>query len=123
MKNKTTALILSIFVGELGIDRFYLGYIGIGLLKLFTAGCFGILWIIDIIQIATGSLQPADGSNYEDVNNNNQQSTRKFEIENKTTDVYDSLNKLLLLYQQGAITSEEYTLVSVLKYTTRLLPK
>ncbi len=109
MKNKTTALVLSIFVGELGIDRFYLGYTGIGLLKLFTAGCFGILWIIDIIQIATGSLLPADGNEYEDVNNNNQQSTRKLEIENNTTNVFESLNKLSLLYQQGAITSEEYT--------------
>ena len=48
MKKKTTALILSIFLGELGIDRFYLGYTGMGILKLCTAGCFGILWIIDI---------------------------------------------------------------------------
>ena len=30
MKSKVVALILSIFLGELGIDRFYLGYIGTG---------------------------------------------------------------------------------------------
>ena len=58
MKSKTTALILSVLVGGLGVDRFYLGYTGIGLLKLFTGGCFGILWIIDIIYIATGKLLP-----------------------------------------------------------------
>ena len=66
MKSKTTALILSILVGGLGIDRFYLGYTGVGVLKLLTGGCFGILYIIDIINIATGKLLPADGSNYED---------------------------------------------------------
>ena len=66
MKSKTTALILSILVGGLGIDRFYLGYTGMGVLKLLTGGCFGILYIIDIINIATGKLLPADGSNYED---------------------------------------------------------
>ena len=66
MKNKTTALILSILVGGLGVDRFYLGYTGMGVLKLLTGGCFGVLWIIDIVNIATGKLLPADGSSYED---------------------------------------------------------
>lgn len=64
MKDKTTALILAILLGGLGVDRFYLGYTGMGILKLLTAGCFGILWLIDIINIATGKLQPADGSGY-----------------------------------------------------------
>ncbi|MFR6394130.1 MAG: TM2 domain-containing protein [Oscillospiraceae bacterium] len=62
MKNKTTALILSILVGGLGVDRFYLGYTGMGILKLLTGGCFGVLWLIDLINIATGKLGPADGS-------------------------------------------------------------
>ena len=66
MKSKTTALILSILTGGLGIDRFYLGYTGMGILKLLTAGCFGVLYIIDIINIATGKLLPADGSAYDD---------------------------------------------------------
>jgi len=65
MKDKTLALILSVLLGGLGIDRFYLGYTGIGVLKLLTGGCFGVLWIIDIINIATGKLLPADGSEYE----------------------------------------------------------
>ena len=62
MKNKTTALIISIFLGELGIDRFYLGYTGLGILKLLTCGGFGIWWIIDIISIATGKMTAKDGT-------------------------------------------------------------
>ena len=65
MKSKIVALILSIFLGELGIDRFYLGYIGLGILKLITFGGFGIWYFIDIILIAPGKLKPKDGSEYE----------------------------------------------------------
>lgn len=61
MKTKTTALILSILLGELGIDRFYLGYTGLGLLKLITVGGFGIWWIIDIISIAAGKMRTRSG--------------------------------------------------------------
>ena len=64
MKSKVVALILSIFLGELGIDRFYLGYIGTGILTLITCGGFGIWWLIDLIMIATGKLKPKDGSKY-----------------------------------------------------------
>ena len=64
MKSKVVALILSIFLGELGIDRFYLGYISTGILKLITCGGFGIWWLIDLIMIATGKLKPKDGSEY-----------------------------------------------------------
>ena len=55
------ALLLSIFLGELGIDRFYLGYIGLGILKLITAGGFGIWWLVDLILIATGKMKTKDG--------------------------------------------------------------
>lgn len=62
MKSKTTAIILSILLGELGVDRFYLGYTGLGILKLITAGGFGIWWLIDLILIITGKLTAKDGS-------------------------------------------------------------
>lgn len=62
MKSKTTALILSILLGKLGVDRFYLGYVGLGILKLITAGGFGIWWLIDLILIATGKMTAKDGS-------------------------------------------------------------
>lgn len=66
MKSKNRALILSILLGGLGIDRFYLGYTGLGILKLLTCGCFGILWVIDSILIAFDKLSPADKSEFEE---------------------------------------------------------
>ncbi len=63
-KSQIVALVLCILfitVGTLGIHRFYLGYTGIGILMLLTAGCCGILAIIDLIRIITGDLQPARG--------------------------------------------------------------
>ena len=62
--NKVAMLIISIFLGELGIDRFILGYVGLGILKLITLGGVGIWWLIDLIMIATGKLGPKDGSGY-----------------------------------------------------------
>jgi len=59
------ALLLSIFLGGLGVDRFYMGYIGLGILKLITGGLFGIWWLIDLILIATGKLKDADGHELE----------------------------------------------------------
>ena len=47
MKDPTTILLISIFLGSLGIDRFMLGDTGMGVLKLLTGGCCGILTIID----------------------------------------------------------------------------
>ena len=52
---------LSIFVGGLGIDRFYLGKIGTGILKLITGGGLGIWWLIDVILIATGKMKDSEG--------------------------------------------------------------
>jgi len=50
-KDPMTMLLISIFLGHFGVDRFMLGDIGIGLLKLFTMGLCGILTIIDWITI------------------------------------------------------------------------
>lgn len=50
-KDPTLLLIISVLIGELGVDRFMLGNVGMGVLKLLTGGLCGILWIIDIINI------------------------------------------------------------------------
>ena len=55
------ALILSILLGTIGVDRFYLGKIGTGILKLVSFGGFGIWWIIDIILIVTDKMTDQAG--------------------------------------------------------------
>lgn len=47
LKEPTTLLIVSIFLGSLGIDRFMAGDTGLGVLKLLTGGVCGIMAIVD----------------------------------------------------------------------------
>jgi TM2 domain-containing membrane protein YozV len=51
--NWTLTIIMSVLFGSLGVDRFIMGHVGLGLLKLFTCGGCGIWWVIDIVLIAT----------------------------------------------------------------------
>ena len=102
MKSKTTALLLSILLGGLGVDRFYLGYTGMGVLKLLTGGCFGVLYILDIINIATGKLLPADGSDY------NEDFTVTSAPAQPQTSAYDELEKIAKLHDQGVLNDEEF---------------
>ncbi len=52
LKDPTTLLLISIFLGSLGIDRFMLGDTGMGILKLLTGGCCGILTIVDWFTVS-----------------------------------------------------------------------
>ncbi|CAG9762399.1 unnamed protein product [Ceutorhynchus assimilis] len=59
-----TAMLLSIFLGMFGIDRFYLGYPAIGLAKFCTLGFMFLGQLVDVILISTQVVGPADGSAY-----------------------------------------------------------
>lgn len=69
-KSQLVALLLNIFLGGLGIHRFYLGYVGMGILYIallltsfliVPAIALTVLLIIDLIRIITGSLKPKNG--------------------------------------------------------------
>ena len=50
-KDPTISLLLSVIVGGFGIDRFYIGDTGLGVLKLLTGGGLGVWWIVDMFVI------------------------------------------------------------------------
>ena len=65
-KEWLTALLLSVFLGFLGVDRFYVGHVGLGVLKLIAnvATCFtlgAIWWLIDIVLFAVRNIADKQG--------------------------------------------------------------
>jgi len=60
-KEWMVALLLSLFLGTLGIDRFYLGYTVLGVVKLLTLGGCGIWALIDLIMIIMNNMPDAQG--------------------------------------------------------------
>ena len=61
MKSKLTAILLCLFLGSLGIHRFYLGYTLIGVIQLLTFGGVLIWAIVDFIRLNIGSLKDSEG--------------------------------------------------------------
>ena len=60
-KDWTVLLILSIVLGSLGVDHFYSGKIGTGILKLITLGACTIWALIDLIMVITGGFKDSNG--------------------------------------------------------------
>ena len=56
-----TATYFSLFLGFVGVDRFYMGYVWLGILKLISFGGLGIWWLIDLIWIALGNAKTKSG--------------------------------------------------------------
>lgn len=53
--DSTLTLLMAIFFGPLGVHRFMTGYVGLGILYIFTGGLFGVGWLVDIIQLAANT--------------------------------------------------------------------
>lgn len=61
-KSRLATTILAWVLGGLGIDRFYTGHIVLGIVKLLTAGGFGIWWIIDFVLAVAGKRKDKEGN-------------------------------------------------------------
>jgi TM2 domain-containing membrane protein YozV len=60
-KSRLAALLLCLFLGPLGVHRFYLGKVGTGILMIFTLGGLGLWVLIDLILIAVGAFKDQQG--------------------------------------------------------------
>lgn len=100
-KDPTTMLIVSLLLGGLGIDRFMLGDTGMGVLKLLTGGCFGILTIIDWFSITEKTRQ----FNF---NLFNEAIEMNGSIVSKDSNNIEEIKKYKQLLDSGVITQEEF---------------
>ena len=101
MKNKTTAGILALFLGGLGVHRFYLGQIGLGFAYLFFCWTFipALIALVDGIIFLTQSEQSF---------NDKYNGGRSPYVVMNTVSAADEIMKLNQLRQQGLVTDAEF---------------
>ena len=99
-KDWITTLLLCIFVGGLGIHRFYVGKKGTGILYLFTGGVLGIGTIIDLITIVCGDFTDIEGK----IITNNKKTNQTYNSTNSAKE----LKQYKELLDSGVITQEEF---------------
>lgn len=60
--SKAAAIVITFFLGGLGVHRFMTGKTGTGVLWLLTGGLLGIGWLVDFIKVCMGKFTDKDGN-------------------------------------------------------------